>query len=702
MNKILKKHSIGRTVVVVFFAALAGFTSCSEDIDNSNLYTFTGETINDFLQKDSTRFSNFSYILHRVKLDKLLSAYGTYTCFAPTNDAVQSYIDSLYDDTTNKLPHNGMTSRSLAGLTDSLCNDIAKFHLAYTEVETVDMTNGLTIGSMLGRDLNTSIDKQGNTCVNTYSKITSADNKVENGVVQVLSDVLTRSNRLVAGEMERLKQFSIFYQALQKTCLVDSLSKQKKTGLLSRTSDDNNQWVPEECKVGYTIFAETNEVMSSYGIKNLDDLIAYANKVYGQCANGNAGWYDYYIDNDHKVSIGDDYTSRYNTLNMFVRYHILPYSVSKDNLTFGRWAAKGTDRYNQFQDSPINEYCETMLPYTLFKVDNVNDANDYYINRYVKNSTLTDNIDPRVHTLNTVEDSGVTVDKGIDAYQALNGYIHTLGKMLVYDKDVPTKVLNERIRFDINSRLWETMSNSQRGMLRTEIKPHLTNPNGNGQSIGYPTNYFDNLVVYNGNKTRLNYNPNVPYYLCNQADEGSANGAFDFAFRLPPVPDGTYELRIGYTANMNRGMVQFYIGNSSDINSMRNVGNPIDMRAVGTESFIGWTQCRNEDDYGFQTDKEMCNRGYMRGGLSIGITYGSTTPVDKVFGDCYWNARTLDVYGSRGLRLIIDRRYFKQGPVWLRCKSTLPKEEKMNMYLDYFELCPVSVYNNNSYFEDMW
>ena len=87
MNKILKKHSIGRTVVVVFFAALAGFTSCSEDIDNSNLYTFTGETINDFLQKDSTRFSNFSYILHRVKLDKLLSAYGTYTCFAPTNDA---------------------------------------------------------------------------------------------------------------------------------------------------------------------------------------------------------------------------------------------------------------------------------------------------------------------------------------------------------------------------------------------------------------------------------------------------------------------------------------------------------------------------------------------------------------------------------------------------------------------------------------
>ena len=106
------------------------FTSCKEEIDESNLYTFTGETIEDYLTNRSDRFSSFNYILGRIGYDKILSAYGTYTCFAPTNEAVEVYLDSLYDDPVNTdLIHNGMTARGLEGLTDSLCEDIALFHL---------------------------------------------------------------------------------------------------------------------------------------------------------------------------------------------------------------------------------------------------------------------------------------------------------------------------------------------------------------------------------------------------------------------------------------------------------------------------------------------------------------------------------------------------------------------------------------------
>ena len=137
-------------VVGVFSLCLTG---CKEDIDESNLYTFTGETIEDYLTNRDDQFSSFNYILKRIGYDKILSAYGTYTCFAPNNQAVESYIDSLYDDVSNEqLPHNGMTSRGLEGLTDSLCKDIALFHLLYSEVMGVDMSNGMTINSMLGRD----------------------------------------------------------------------------------------------------------------------------------------------------------------------------------------------------------------------------------------------------------------------------------------------------------------------------------------------------------------------------------------------------------------------------------------------------------------------------------------------------------------------------------------------------------------------
>jgi uncharacterized surface protein with fasciclin (FAS1) repeats len=188
--------------------------SCSEEIDESNLYTFTGETIEDFLVNRPDEFSDFNYILTRVGYDKILSAYGMYTCFAPTNTAIAEYLDSLYNDQAADVEHNGMTSKGIEGLTDSLCNDIALFHLANTEVMAVDMTNGMTINTMLGRDINAAIDSiTGMTVLNAYSTITSMDNELENGVLHIVNHVIRRSNRLIAGELAQHDDFQLFTQA---------------------------------------------------------------------------------------------------------------------------------------------------------------------------------------------------------------------------------------------------------------------------------------------------------------------------------------------------------------------------------------------------------------------------------------------------------------------------------------------------------
>ncbi len=150
-SKILVKTIFlkSRIVILLVLITIAG---CTENIDNANLYTFTGETIEDYLINRSETFSDFNYILKRAGLDQLLSAYGVYTCFAPTNEAVEEYVDSLYDDmSNNNLPHNGMTKKGIEGLTDSLCIDIAKYHLSNTKVLTTDMNSGTTISTMLGR-----------------------------------------------------------------------------------------------------------------------------------------------------------------------------------------------------------------------------------------------------------------------------------------------------------------------------------------------------------------------------------------------------------------------------------------------------------------------------------------------------------------------------------------------------------------------
>ena len=684
-------------VLTMFFSSSVLLTSCKENIDESNLYTFTGETIEDFLANRSDEFSSFNYILTRIGYDKILSAYGMYTCFAPNNDALKVYIDSLYDDVSNTdNPHNGMTAKSLEGLTDSLCKDIALFHLLSTEIMGVDMSNGMTLGTMLGRDINTSIDSiTGLTVINRYSAITSMDNELENGVLHVIDHVIQRSNRFVSGEMEEHPDlFSIFSQALTLTGLADSLTAQKRTDYEEITST-YNFYVPEECALGYTIFAETDEALQANGINNIEDLIAFANKAYADCAKPGTGWYDYYRNRGIEVSTGTDFTSSANALNMFVRYHILKCKVSFDKLV---------RTFNEVSKVTLFEYYETMLPMTLFKISRI--SGKRLMNRWVTNSSLTDRIGEMASaSISTVMREGIEVRN--NNIQALNGYLHPINDMLVYDVNVPKGVLNERLRFDDTALFGEMMSNNFRMISDAEVRALNGGKSGSDGALGgdyirCPNGFFENLVIYNGNNTRLYYLSGQSNGWSNyQGDEFNCMGAYDFAFRLPPVPDGTYELRMGYTANGNRGMLQFYLGRTSSLNAMKALDIPLDMRhepsntttqsgGVTTYSpdvVTGWLPYLSTEDMGIESDANMHNLGWMRGPLYYTVGKGGSTV-----------ARA----NRQDLRRIITKMQFEQGEYWLRFKTVLPNATTSQFHLDYIEFCPENVYNNPQYVEDMY
>lgn len=688
------KKLICKIAALAFVPGMLGLTSCKEDIDESNLYTFTGETIEDYLANRPEKFSSFNYILQRSELDKLLSGYGTYTCFAPDNEAVAAYIDSLYNDNTNKeLPHNGMTENSLEGLSDSLCNDIAKFHLASTKVMAINMENGMTINTMLGRDINTSIDSvSGKTIVNSYSLITGMDNELENGVLHEINHVIRRSNLLVAGEMENHKDLSIFVEALKRTGLADSLTQQKRK--LTAPANNFNFYTPENAVMGYTIFAETNTVLAQNQINDINDLIAHANKVYGSCAEQGSGWYDYYRNNNIHVSTGNDYDKPYNCLNMWVRYHILKQRVPYDKMVYS---------WNETSKVPLYEYYETMLPMTLVKVirSSKAGAGKIFLNRYEANNTLTDQRGelgtPGMH--NVVDDhSGIEITK--QNIQALNGYIHPINGMLEYEDWVPKGVLNERIRFDVTSLTKELASANLRGATAKEITAlngGKTGTDGNlgGAYVRLPIDFSDNMVIYNGESTRLYYlggrENNWKNY---QGDEFNAKGNVDLAFRLPPVPDGTYELRYSLSTNDNRGMYQFFIGEGTNNRTkMEALDIPLDMRvqpkdnADGSpDTQTGWTNYKKMDDMGLETDIAMHNLGWMRGPLAYTMNKGGSDV-----------ARGL----KESLRRVIARLEIKQGTYWLRVKSALDDDSRQ-MYFDYLELVPVNVYNNSRYLEDMY
>ena len=89
-------QAIGRMKV----SMVSMLVGCYDDgVEGDSYYVFEGQTIGDYLDADS-RYSEFSVILERAGMKGLMYAYGDYTCFAPTNEAVEHYINSYFPGAT--------------------------------------------------------------------------------------------------------------------------------------------------------------------------------------------------------------------------------------------------------------------------------------------------------------------------------------------------------------------------------------------------------------------------------------------------------------------------------------------------------------------------------------------------------------------------------------------------------------------------
>ena len=717
---------------VTLLASGMMFVSCTAEPDDSNLYTFTGFTIEEFIAENDN-LSSFNYILTRVGYDRIMSSYGAYTCFAPVNDAVTVYLDSLYNDPEKAIenPHNGIADHGtlssgqhveLEWLPDSLCLDIVKYHITgsssttATPISVMDLTDKLNIPMLLGRSVIVHIDdlsvngpylNKPNVYILNLNDPTESKTAV-NGIIHVISNVIPRDNDLIGSRMAKEEDYSIFFEALEKTGLLDSLlyTKKDKTydqvDTYERATNELHWYIPQdfESKIMFTIFAETNDVFKANGINSLDDLIKKANEWYGDAKT----WYNYLdlpedmqrVKIGDRVSTGTDYESRNNALNMFVAYHILPFGLSSNNVTTDYAVVPSTLHGN---NGDSYDYYETMLPNTLIKAWYVNRDKKTYLNRYIQNNTLTDELESHGSDgMHNVVYEGNEVDLGA-VESPLNGYIYPIKDILLYNQQVPNGVLKERMRIDWLSQIPEIMSNGFRG---ASVEDIAQRSGGAGARIRFPNDFFDYVRVYNGNKnTHLGMNVRGGYSLY-QGDSFRHVGVVDFAIKLPPVPEGDYELRLDFTLASHFGMVQYYLGRTNDPNDMIALDIPMDCRMDYDDPRIGFKymlpsksdQRSFYSDYdldkGFALDKELRNRGWMLGPLS---TVRETQKRNEEY---------FVRFTTHQLRRIMVKQHFDQGDYWLRVKSVLSNYPDATSQLDYVEFVPLEVVNNNRYLEDMY
>src|SRR5690554_8126549 len=87
-------EAIKKSVLFAVLAIMGAFYACNSDDVGDSYYTFTGETVGGYIRSNPEQFSEFQRVLDTTKVMGLLNAYGLYTCFLPTNDAMHAFYQS--------------------------------------------------------------------------------------------------------------------------------------------------------------------------------------------------------------------------------------------------------------------------------------------------------------------------------------------------------------------------------------------------------------------------------------------------------------------------------------------------------------------------------------------------------------------------------------------------------------------------------
>ena len=657
--------------ILAFFVLLFLFISCREEIDKSNRYTFTGETVADFMLNRSDKYSHFITLLKRAELFTLLQTYGQYTLFLPDNEAVEKFVaeqDSIYWTTkeTEKPVWTGVTSPFVEELSDSMANVIARMHLIERNYHASDMGEG-AIGkwNFNDRALVVSykvVDERFYIMLNNSAAIIDADNQVENGIIHLIDKPIDSHYRTISSQISEYTYFSIFSQAISATGFAEKVSQtvdleydyRSPEVIMYAVSDDV---VPKQRYYKFTAFIEPDEIFNKNGIYTIDDLVAFAEKWYGTEEKGN-------------------YNNPQNALYKFVAYHFvegeIPYNrvvLSRsgviDGEYFDNYYIPGHDLYNYYPT----------LQGTLLKALkplSTSDGLNIYLN-YSKRA-IPFNYEMCNHTnVRIIELTEFTLmDEQYKTFvpNAGNGLIHPIDKILIYNEDeMVGNILNERMRFDFAS-----------------LQPELSSNNLWQNDGAFVPTYFFKNIKKNGGSGYFVYLLGNGAYMC---DVLRMRNNFDFSFKLPPVPARTYEIRISVSANNmfddSRTMAKYQLYFDGKI-----CGIPMYIQPVAFDPEIGWEDDLKTYDNGVENDKAMRNRGWMKGPDSYNVWLNSQ----------YATCRR----SHTNLRRIINIQYLGEGEHWLRYRYLgAPVGELYfvdGIELDYIEFVPLHIISDPTKPED--
>ncbi|MBN2348641.1 MAG: fasciclin domain-containing protein [Bacteroidales bacterium] len=176
----------------------------------------------------------------------VLSAEGSYTVFAPTNDAFAALLGVIGQTELNDIP-------------EDVIERLLKYHvISGAALMSTDLTDGQMAATLLSSDDKITVEIDGSSVYINSAMVSSANIEASNGIIHIVDAVLVPElemnivNTIVEPAYFN-KDFSILTAAVVKA------------GLLSTLTDT---------EANFTLFAPNNEAFEKAGITSLDGLAA--------------------------------------------------------------------------------------------------------------------------------------------------------------------------------------------------------------------------------------------------------------------------------------------------------------------------------------------------------------------------------------------------------------------------------------------
>ncbi|MBO7119916.1 MAG: fasciclin domain-containing protein [Bacteroidaceae bacterium] len=675
--------------------------ACTEDIDTSARYVFRERTIAGYLE-DHPQFSEYVRLMKEQPVSdisettvyQLMTAYGYYTCFAPTNEAIQLYLDSLVIKGIipvadwSAFPNQRTLDSIRTVLVLNSILDGTKQEKKFFTADFPKTNEEFSINTMADRKISvtyyqTDLDSM---CIDGICPVSKRNRDIEaiNGFVHEVGYVINPSNETLGSTLHKYTHdyeagFSVMAKLVEACGLIDTLTKVKdeRYDLLYRTGAfpkfhwnllNTDVEAPEHRKYGFTLFAETDEFWEQELGKDRrditkEDIIAWVE---------DKGYYPDAVNDDN-------YRDENNLLNLFVTYHLLPERVPVDKLAI-HYNEKGYNYKNRnaVPTIPVWTHFVTFGKRRLLRVWESAESGGPYLNRFPKlNNGRREDYHERECS---EENQGVEIrtDENSGIVKLINAIIYPIHEPIAYTDHVRNELAKVRLRYDAYELQPEAWNNDMRNMSYFWRFKFSSDPD---------KQYFTNLIV---NTKETNFmllngrDQNWPNY---QADEVLAEGLYDITITLPPVPKfGIYEIRMGVsTFSGTRGICQVYWGSRKD--QLVAQGIPVNMQLGGQDPMLGWELDTEDDDYNAEVDKKMRNNGFMKGPEYIVANAGGR------------ETNRLSATSTR--RIIVREPMSPDVTYYLRFKTVQDYLEKQ-LFVDYLEWCPKEIYDNPEHPEDIW